>query len=85
MQVAVTFRHMDSSEPVRSYVAEKMMRVKKYIDEPVDAQVVLSVEKKIRHKVEVTLAAKGITIKAAEQTEDMYAAIDGCSTSSSAS
>jgi len=77
MQVAVTFRHMDSSEPVRSYVAEKMMRVKKYIDEPVDAQVVLSVEKKIRHKVEVTLAAKGITIKAAEQTEDMYAAIDG--------
>lgn len=77
MQVAVTFRHMDSSEPVRSYVAEKMMRVKKYIDEPVEAQVVLSVEKKIRHKVEVTLTAKGITIKAAEQTEDMYAAIDG--------
>lgn len=77
MQVAVTFRHMDSSEPVRSYVADKMTRVKKYIDEPVEAQVVLSVEKKIRHKVEVTLAAKGITIKAAEQTEDMYAAIDG--------
>ena len=64
MQVAVTFRHMDSSEPVRSYVEEKMARVKKYIDEPVEAQVVLSVEKKIRHKVEVTLAAKGITIKA---------------------
>ena len=77
MQVAVTFRHMDSSEPVRSYVAEKMMRVKKYIDEPVEAQVVLSVEKKIRHKAEVTLTAKGITIKAVEQTEDMYAAIDG--------
>lgn len=77
MQVAVTFRHMDSSEPVRSYVVEKMGRVKKYIDEPVEAQVVLSVEKKIRHKAEVTLTAKGITIKAAEQTEDMYAAIDG--------
>ena len=77
MQVAVTFRHMDSSEPVRSYVAEKMLRVKKYIDEPVEAQVVLSVEKKIRHKAEVTLTAKGITIKAAEQTEDMYAAVDG--------
>ena len=54
-----------------------MMRVKKYIDEPVDAQVALSVEKKIRHKIEVTLVAKGITIKAADQTEDMYAAIDG--------
>jgi putative sigma-54 modulation protein len=68
---------MESSEPVRSYVEEKLMRVKKYIDEPVEAQVALSVEKKIRHKIEVILAAKGITIKAAEQTEDMYAAIDG--------
>ncbi len=68
---------MESSEPVRSYVEEKLMRVKKYIDEPVDAQVALSVEKKIRHKIEVMLSAKGITIKAAEQTEDMYAAIDG--------
>jgi putative sigma-54 modulation protein len=77
MQVAVTFRHMESSEPLRSYAEEKLPRVKKYIDEPVEAQVVLSVEKKIRHKAEVTLAAKGITIKAAEQTEDMYAAIDG--------
>lgn len=77
MRVNVTFRHMESSEPVRSYVEEKLMRVKKYIDEPVDAQVALSVEKKIRHKIEVMLTAKGITIKAAEQTEDMYAAIDG--------
>jgi putative sigma-54 modulation protein len=77
MQIAVTFRHMESSEPVRSYVEEKLPRMKKYIDEPVEAQVVLSVEKKIRHKAEVTLGAKGITIKAAEQTEDMYAAIDG--------
>ena len=77
MRINVTFRHMESSEPVRSYVEEKLMRVKKYIDEPVDAQVALSVEKKIRHKIEVTLTAKGITIKAADQTEDMYAAIDG--------
>ncbi len=55
MRINVTFRHMESSEPVRNYVEEKLMRVKKYIDEPVDAQVALSVEKKIRHKIEVTL------------------------------
>jgi len=67
MQIAVTFRHMDSSDPVRSYAEEKLARLKKYIDEPVEAQVVLSVEKKIRHKAEVTLTAKGITIKAVEQ------------------
>lgn len=77
MQITVTFRHMETSDPVRSYVEDKLPRVKKYIDEPIDAQVVLSVEKKIRHKAEVILTAKGITIKAKDETADMYAAIDG--------
>ena len=76
MQIDVTFRHMEVSEPVRAYVEEKLDRVKKYIDEPIDAQAVLSVEKKIRHKAVVTISAKGITIKASEETNDMYAAID---------
>jgi len=76
MQVAVTFRHMETSDPVRLYVEEKLARVKKYIDEPIDAQAVLSVEKKIRHRAEVTLVAKGITIKGSEETNDMYAAVD---------
>lgn len=77
MQINVTFRHMETSEPVRNYVEEKLPKVKKYIEEPVDAQVVLSVAKKIRHKAEVILTAKGIVIKAKEETADMYAAIDG--------
>ncbi len=76
MQIAVTFRHMETSDPLRAYVEEKLDRVKKYIDEPIDAQAVLSVEKKIRHKAEVSLVAKGITIKGSEETNDMYAAVD---------
>jgi putative sigma-54 modulation protein len=76
MQIAVTFRHMEVSEPLRAYFEEKLARVKKYIEEPIDAQAVLSVEKKIRHSAEVTLNAKGIAIKGSEQTNDMYAAID---------
>lgn len=76
MQVAVTFRHMETSEPIRLYAEEKLSRIKKYIDEPIDAQAVLSVEKKIRHRAEVSLVAKGITIKGSEVTNDMYAAID---------
>lgn len=76
MQIAVTFRHMEVSNPIRDYAEEKVARVKKYIDEPIDAQVVLSVAKKIRHKAEVTLTAKGVTIKGSEETGDMYASID---------
>ena len=76
MQIAVTFRHMESSDAIRNYVEEKLARVKKYIDEPIDAQVVLSVQKKINHRAEVTMVAKGLTMKSTESTEDMYAAID---------
>ncbi len=75
MQITTTFRHMETSEALKTYVEEKLERVQKYIDEPIVAQVFLSVEK-IRHTAEITLTAKGITIKASEETNDMYAAVD---------
>ena len=75
MQITTTFRHMEPSDPLKSYAEEKLERVKKYIDEPIVAQVFLTVEK-IRHSAEVTITAKGITMKAAEETNDMYAAVD---------
>jgi putative sigma-54 modulation protein len=67
---------MEVSDPVRAYALEKLDRIKKYIEEPIDAQAVLSVEKKIRHKAVMTISAKGITIKASDETNDMYASID---------
>lgn len=75
MQITTTFRHTEPSEPLKRYAEEKLERVKKYIDEPITAQVFLTVEK-IRHSADVTIVAKGITIKASEETNDMYAAID---------
>lgn len=67
---------METSEALKAYAEEKLDRLKKYIDEPIVAQVYLAVEKKIRHVAEISLTAKGITIKAAESTNDMYASID---------
>jgi putative sigma-54 modulation protein len=78
MQITTTFRHMDPSEALKGYAEEKLERVKKYIDEPIVVQVFLTVEK-IRHMAEVTITAKGITIKAAEESNDMYASLDAVS------
>ncbi|MEA5113907.1 MAG: ribosome-associated translation inhibitor RaiA [Geobacteraceae bacterium] len=75
MQITTTFRHIESSDALKNYAQDKLERVQKYIDEPIVAQVFLTVEK-IRHIAEVTITAKGITIKASEETNDMYAAID---------
>jgi len=75
MQVSTTFRHMEQSEALKSYAEEKLERVAKYIDEPISAQVYFTVEK-IRHIVEIVISGRGITTKASEATNDMYAAVD---------
>lgn len=76
MQVTTTFRQMEQSDAIKSYAEEKLERVLKYIDEPVNAQVYFAVEKKIRHIVEIVISAKGVNTKASEATNDMYAAVD---------
>ncbi len=75
MQINITFRHIEPSVPLRSYAEDKISRIKKYLDEPVEAHVVLRVEK-FRHIAEVTIDANGLRINGAEETDDMYSAID---------
>ena len=75
MQINVTFRHIDPSLPLRQYAEEKISRIKKYLEEPIEAHVVLKVEK-FRHIAEVVIDANGLHINGAEETGDMYSAID---------
>jgi len=75
MRVSVTFRHMDNSDALRKYAEDKIGRLKKYVYSPVDASVILSVEKH-RQIAEVVINAEKMTIKGKEATEDMYSAID---------
>jgi putative sigma-54 modulation protein len=75
MDISVTFRHMKPAESIRIYAEEKLSKIKKYLDAPIDAHVVLSVEK-FRHIADVTLSVNGILIKGIEETDDMYSAID---------
>jgi putative sigma-54 modulation protein len=75
MQTSVTFKNIDSSENLRSYVADKLDRFDKYLYNPAEASVVLSVEK-FRHIAEVNINGDRLNIQGKEETEDMYSAID---------
>lgn len=75
MQYSVTFRHMEPSDNLKDYAHDKLLRLEKYLDAVIDAEVVMTVEK-FRHKAEVLLSSDGLKIKAEEETEDMYSAID---------
>ena len=48
MQTSVTFKNIDPSDHIKSYVSEKLNRFDKYLYNPAEANVVLSVEK-FRH------------------------------------
>lgn len=75
MHVSVTFRHMDPTEALKSFAAEKVGRIQKYIQSPTDAEVVLSVEKYM-HQADITIKAHGMMMRGKEKSEDMYASID---------
>lgn len=75
MDITVTFRHMEPSESLKSYAEEKVSKINKYLDFPIEAHIVLSVEK-FRRLADVTLSLNGTMIKGVEETEDMYSAID---------
>ena len=75
MQVTITFKKIDASDSLKSYVNKKFKRFDKMLDGPAEAGVVLSIEK-IRHIAEITLSSGGLNIHAKEEAESMYAAID---------
>ncbi|MBU1343845.1 MAG: ribosome-associated translation inhibitor RaiA [Proteobacteria bacterium] len=76
MQTTVTFKKIDASSSLKSYVEKKLDKIDKMLDRPAEAHVVLSVEK-IRHIAEVTLKDDKFKIHAKEESESMYSSIDG--------
>ena len=75
MQTSVTFKNLDPSDPLRSYVQDKLDRFDRLLDNPAEANVVLSVEK-FRHIAEISINGDRLTIYGKEETNDMYSAID---------
>jgi putative sigma-54 modulation protein len=75
MQIAVTFKNLDPSDHLKSYVQNKLDKLDKLLDNPAEAHVVLSVEK-IRHIAEIKIIGDRLSINCREKTSDMYSSID---------
>jgi len=75
MMISVTFRNTEGEGWQREYLDEKLKKLKKYVDNPVEARVVLSVEK-FRNVAEINLTANSLNINAKEEEKDMHSAID---------
>jgi len=81
MEITVTGRKMQVTDPIREYAIEKISNaLDVFAIDPLRAEVVLQVEKNPSNPnqgvAEVTVRAKGHVIRAEEAASDMYAAID---------
>ena len=77
MNLTVSGKNLQITPGLRSYMEKKMDRVKYFFPHLIDVHVVMEVEKKITHKVEITIKSDGKTIHSEYKTQDMYQAIDG--------
>lgn len=75
MKTIVTFKKIDPSDSLKTYVDKKLKKFDKMLDSPAEATVVLSVEK-IRHIAEITLVCAKLNLHAKEESENMYSSID---------
>jgi len=75
MKISVTFRNTEGEAWQKEYVEERLNKLKKYIDNPVDAHVILSVEK-FRNSAEINLMSNGLNINSREEEKDMHLAVD---------
>mmetsp|Transcript_22082 Transcript_22082/g.10470 ORF Transcript_22082/g.10470 Transcript_22082/m.10470 type:complete len:107 (+) Transcript_22082:408-728(+) len=75
MQLSVTFKNIDPSGDLKSYVSDKLDKLDKFLDNPAEATVVFYVEK-FRHIAEINVYGDRLNINSKEETNDMYSTID---------
>lgn len=75
MQTSLTFKNLDPSESLKSYASTKIDRLDKYLDNPPEASIVLTVEK-FRHIAEINFLGDRLSLVVRKETNDMYSAID---------
>jgi putative sigma-54 modulation protein len=75
MNISITFRHMDSSDAIKTYAEGKLSKLQKFLRRPMTAKVTLSIDR-LKHAAEARISSGGEHLEAHERSEDMYASID---------
>jgi putative sigma-54 modulation protein len=74
MRIEVTGRQLEVTSALRSFVEEKISKLKRFIDEIEEVHVILAVEK-YRQIAEITVKTRHFVLTGKEETSDMYTSI----------
>jgi putative sigma-54 modulation protein len=75
MNISITFRHMASSEAIKTYTSDKLGKLQKFLRQPMTAKVTLSIDG-VTKIAEARISSGGEHLEAKEGGDDMYACID---------
>jgi putative sigma-54 modulation protein len=75
MQVDITGRHIEITEPIRKFATDRLERLRGVADEIMEAHLILTVEKHQRHIAEVNIKTRREFHHGAEVSTDMYTSI----------
>ncbi len=76
MKFSVTFRKMDPTDAIKQYAEEKVKKIKRFFPDPINANVVLALER-YQHRADVTITLhNGLVLKGSNISDDMYSSID---------
>ncbi len=75
MNVSITFRNTEGEAWHKDIIEDKVKKLKKYVDGPIDLHVVLTAEK-FRHVVEINFSADGFKVIGKEEAKEIALAID---------
>ena len=77
MEILVRGEKVDTTKSINDYVKEKLSKIEKYIDESENVRAtVLFKVRNHSQKVEVTIPLKKLILRAEEERDDVYSAID---------
>jgi putative sigma-54 modulation protein len=74
MKIDITGRQIEITPALREFTMEKLRKLEKLLDGPLDVHVVLAVEKH-RHLAEIQVKSRTAVLSGAEETGDLYASI----------
>jgi putative sigma-54 modulation protein len=74
MNIEITGRHLDVTPALREFAEEKLRKLTRLLDEPLDVHIVLAIEKH-RHMAEIQVKARSGIFSGAQETADLYASI----------
>jgi putative sigma-54 modulation protein len=74
MNLDITGRQVEITTALREFAEEKLRKLEKLLDGPIDVHVVLGIEKH-RHTAEVKVKSRTAILSGTEETNDLYASI----------